>query len=97
MLTGRRFGGTVAMSSPSIRIRPPVGCSKPASMRKSVVLPQPDGPSRAKNSLAAMFSETSSTAATLPNRLDTCSIWTMGRPPLLTPEAPCPAAAAALR
>ena len=39
------------MSSPSSRMRPSSGVSKPASMRSSVVLPQPDGPSSAKNSL----------------------------------------------
>ena len=50
MLAGRFQGGTAAMSWPSIRILPAVGVSKPASMRRSVVLPQPDGPSSAKNS-----------------------------------------------
>ena len=44
MLAGRFQGGTSAMSWPSIRIRPEVGVSNPASMRRSVVLPQPDGP-----------------------------------------------------
>src|SRR5689334_12909474 len=37
-------------STPSSRIRPEVGCSKPAISRRVVVLPQPDGPSREKNS-----------------------------------------------
>ena len=37
-------------SSPASRIRPEVGNSSPAIMRKVVVLPQPDGPSRQKNS-----------------------------------------------
>jgi hypothetical protein len=50
MFTGRRQGGTADMSWPSISIRPEVGRSKPASMRSSVVLPQPEGPRRAKNS-----------------------------------------------
>ena len=74
MLTGRRFGGTSAMSSPSIRIRPALARSKPASMRKSVVLPQPDGPSSAKNSFGRISSDTSSTATTLPKRLVTPSM-----------------------
>src|ERR1700753_1068221 len=30
---------------PPIEISPPVGCSRPATQRKVVVLPQPDGPS----------------------------------------------------
>ena len=38
------------MSTPSISMVPDVGVSKPASMRSSVVLPQPDGPSSEKNS-----------------------------------------------
>ena len=37
-------------SSPSSRMRPEVGSSSPAIMRKVVVLPQPDGPSSTKNS-----------------------------------------------
>ncbi len=52
MLTGRSYGGTPAMSAPSMKMRPAVGCSKPASMRSSVVLPQPDPPSRQKISPA---------------------------------------------
>jgi hypothetical protein len=31
-------------------MRPSVGCSNPATSRRVVVLPQPEGPSRAKNS-----------------------------------------------
>ena len=50
MLTGRLLGWTLAMSWPSMITWPAVGISKPASMRSSVVLPQPDGPSSAKNS-----------------------------------------------
>jgi hypothetical protein len=34
----------------SINISPSVGHSKPATIRKEVVLPQPDGPSNEKNS-----------------------------------------------
>ena len=59
MLTGRRCGGSATMSSPSSRMRPSSGVSKPASIRSSVVLPQPDGPSSAKNSLRLMSSEKS--------------------------------------
>ncbi len=46
MLTGRSYGGTPVMSSPSMNILPALGVSKPPSMRSSVVLPQPDAPSR---------------------------------------------------
>ena len=62
------------MSTPSSRMRPSSGVSKPASMRSSVVLPQPDGPSSAKNSFSRMSSETPSTAATGPKRLVTLSM-----------------------
>ena len=43
-------------------IEPEVGVSKPASMRSSVVLPQPEEPSRANTSPLAMSIETLSTA-----------------------------------
>src|SRR5882672_2278783 len=45
---------------------PPVGCSKPAIRRRHVVLPEPDGPSMAKNSRSLMSKLTSSTAFTTP-------------------------------
>src|SRR6202161_805676 len=51
------------MSAPSIRMRPSSGVSKPASIRNRVVLPQPEGPSSAKNSPLAIVSETPPTAA----------------------------------
>ena len=40
-------------SSPSSRMRPPVGSSSPAIILSVVVLPQPDGPSMTKNSPSA--------------------------------------------
>lgn len=45
-------GGRFVRSSPCIVNVPDVGCSNPAIIRKSVVLPQPDGPRRVKNSLS---------------------------------------------
>src|SRR3546814_133417 len=68
MLTGRRFGCTRVMSCPSRTMRPSVGISNPASMRSNVVLPQPEGPRRAKNSLLAMSRLTPSTAVTPPGK-----------------------------
>ena len=50
MFTARLLGGIGAMSCPASRICPSVGFSNPASIRIIVVLPQPDGPSSAKNS-----------------------------------------------
>ena len=52
MFTGRLFGGTGTMFLPASVISPSVGVSKPASIRISVVLPHPEGPSRAKNSFS---------------------------------------------
>ena len=50
MFTLRRYGGTVSTGSPSRKMRPSLGCSKPATIRSVVVFPQPDGPSSEKNS-----------------------------------------------
>ena len=52
------------MSSPSSSNCPSLGCSKPAIRRSKVVFPQPEGPSRVKNSLRAIVSETPSSART---------------------------------
>src|SRR3569623_396757 len=54
MPTLRWFGRRFVTSLPSIRIVPAVGLSKPATMRKTVVLPQPDGPSSERNSPPSM-------------------------------------------
>src|SRR5215207_4663746 len=77
MLTGRRWGGTRVTSLPWMRIVPALGSSNPAISRSRVVLPQPLGPSRAKNSPRAISSETPSTAVTSPKRLVTVWIWTL--------------------
>ena len=50
---------------------PASGDSKPAIIRSTVVLPEPDGPSIEKNSPSRMSRSTSSTAVTLPNVLVT--------------------------
>src|SRR5262249_46611187 len=68
------------MSTPSSRIWPWVGCSKPAIMRSVVVLPQPEEPSSEKNSPAGMWRLMPSTAFTLPKRLTRLTSWTS--PPL---------------
>ncbi|CAM5660376.1 hypothetical protein SALBM217S_01484 [Streptomyces griseoloalbus] len=48
MFTGRLYGGSAVTSwSPRWTV-PAVGSSRPAIMRRVVVLPQPDAPSRAK-------------------------------------------------
>ena len=68
MFTGRRYGGTPARSRPPSVMVPSLGSSKPASIRISVVLPQPEGPSRQKNSRSKISSDRLSTATTSPNR-----------------------------
>ena len=46
----RLFGGTLLIGVPLSRIWPWVAVSKPASIIKVVVLPDPDGPSSVRNS-----------------------------------------------
>src|SRR5919109_4802827 len=53
-------------SLPPSKMRPEVGSSSPAIMRKVVVLPQPDGPSRTKNSPFSTTKLESLTAANSP-------------------------------
>ena len=50
------------MSLPPSVIVPSVGVSRPATIRSVVVLPQPDGPSRAKNEPVGMSRSRSFTA-----------------------------------
>src|ERR1700722_13359035 len=66
------------MSSPPRKILPLEGCSNPPTIRSVVVLPQPDGPRRAKNSPAASSRVRSSTATMPLNSLVTFSRRTAG-------------------
>src|SRR5689334_17328067 len=62
-----------------MRTRPWVGCSKPAMTRRLVVLPQPDGPSRLRNSPGSIARSTLSRPTTPPgNRLESVSSSTTG-------------------
>ncbi len=70
MLTGRSMRQHLRDVLADSRIRPSSGVSKPASIRSSVVLPQPLGPSSAKNSPARISSDSRSTARKLPNFFD---------------------------
>src|SRR3954468_23666250 len=54
-------------SSPPSRISPPVGNSRPAIMRRVVVLPQPEGPSMTKNSPSSTVKLEPLTATKSPN------------------------------
>src|SRR6266404_5771469 len=55
--------------SPWMKMSPSVGISRPAIMRRTVVLPPPLGPSNASSSPSLAEKLTLLTAATLPNRL----------------------------
>src|SRR5919112_2227480 len=57
------------MSVSPISTRPAVGSSRPAAIRRLVVLPQPDGPRRAKNEPCGTVRSRSSTATKSPNFL----------------------------
>src|SRR6476646_9324154 len=71
MLTGRLSGGSLVTSRPRSSIRPEVGASKPPIIRRVVVLPQPDGPSKLKNSPSRTSRSMWSTATASPNFLTT--------------------------
>ena len=64
-----RSNGALPLTS-----RPADGSSNPAIIRRVVVLPEPDGPSMAKNSPSPISRSTPATASTSPNRL-----WTPSR------------------
>src|SRR6185312_4219281 len=63
--TSRPRAGSDTTRSP-IEMRPPVGCSSPATQRKVVVLPQPEGPSSTTISPAGTSKLTPSTAGRIP-------------------------------
>src|SRR5215471_5831594 len=65
----RSGGGSSVTSRSPIEIVPAVTSSRPAIIRSSVDLPQPDGPTRTRNSPLAIVSETSSTATTSPEKI----------------------------
>ena len=66
MATSRSRGCTWFTTSPSTTISPAVMASRPASMRNSVDLPQPDGPTSTTNSPSPM-SRLSEVTASVPS------------------------------
>jgi len=62
----RFCGGTAAISRPSTKTVPPSGCTKPATIIKVVVLPDPEGPSSEKNSPGAIEAAMVSTTVSSP-------------------------------
>src|SRR5258708_14672123 len=67
----RAFGGTLLTTRPPIFTSPPEISSRPATMRSSVLLPQPEGPTRTQNSPSAIDTSTPCTASVEPNVLRT--------------------------
>src|SRR5262249_42056136 len=69
MPRSRFCGGRPATGAPSTKTSPRVGWTKPATIIKVVVFPDPLGPRSVKNEPRAMVSDTSSTATTAPKTL----------------------------
>ncbi len=65
----RFSGGRSFMRCPAMMTSPAVARSRPAIMRRVVVLPQPEGPSRQTTSPAATDRSASRTAVKSPNVL----------------------------
>src|SRR6059058_2976710 len=65
----RARGGRSVTSRAPIEIVPAVTSSRPAIIRSSVDLPQPEGPTRTRNSPLPIVSETLSTATTPPEKI----------------------------
>ena len=75
MPTLRWLGFSRVMSLPPTTILPEVGSSKPATMRSTVVLPQPEGPRNETNSPGSTSRLKSWTTVVVPKDLRTC--WMM--------------------
>src|SRR5579872_1277856 len=69
MATPRARGGMSLTMSPPIRRSPLVCCSSPQMMRRNVVLPQPEGPSKTMNSPSGTSKVMPLTAGNAPNLL----------------------------
>jgi hypothetical protein len=63
----RARGGKSFITFPPMNNSPSVGVSKPAIMRSSVLLPQPEGPSSTRNSPSRVSRLTPFTATMSPN------------------------------
>src|SRR5579862_8921697 len=71
MASPRPTGGRARTSLPSNKIAPSLGSSRPQMSRKSVDLPQPEGPTKTTNSPSSTVSVTSRSAVTSPKRFVT--------------------------
>src|SRR5215813_2768398 len=68
MAMSRSGGATSLTTSPPIRTWPEVARSRPAAIRRTVVFPDPDGPTRTRNSPSATSRFSSSTATVPPGK-----------------------------
>ncbi len=66
MAMSRSAGSTSFTTRPPMRHSPVVIVSSPATMRSSVDLPQPDGPTSTQKEPSGMSMDTPFTASTLP-------------------------------
>src|SRR6478609_3530856 len=69
MAMSRSIGGTSLTTVLPILISPSVMASSPAIMRRVVVLPQPDGPTKTMNSLSRICRSTSFTTCVVSKNL----------------------------
>src|ERR1700730_17730304 len=81
--TRERASGPPGSWTPATRALPDVGLSKPASTRRSVVLPAPFGPNSARHSPAASENVTPATARVDPNSRARSATSTIGADDLL--------------
>src|SRR5262245_47934426 len=83
----RSLGWTLLTTRRPIESVPEVMCSRPASMRSNVDLPQPEGPTRTTNSPSSIGIDTPCKTSKVPNDLRTSRIWTddIQHPPLKGP------------
>src|SRR3954465_1800197 len=88
MAMSRSLGGTLFTTRPPIAISPRLISSRPAIMRSSVDLPQPEGPTRTTNSPSGISTETPCSTCTEPKYFSTCLTSTAAIPVL-----PCRAVA----
>src|SRR4051812_28538707 len=65
----RSAGARSVISAPPSTMRPPLGCSSPATRFIKVLLPQPDGPTSTRNSPSSNESLISCNTRVLPNDL----------------------------
>src|SRR5689334_3278216 len=67
----RSRGATLLTSRSPVKIDPEEIASSPASIRRAVVLPEPDGPTSTMNSLSLISNDSDRTAWTDPNTFPT--------------------------